>query len=182
MKWVTRDFVHLDRVASPWLIKRFIDREAIFVFVPWGEENRRPADAIPFALPGAEIGPHDHEGSTFEKLLAKYRLDDPALRSIARVIGAGIDYVLHDRRPAIDDTVGQMAIGLRALSEGTMLINDDDATIIERSLPVYDALYAYFTAHDLAKAKGAPMPEHAGRGPTNETLYLRGLLKTVARR
>src|ERR1700691_2338669 len=64
MKWVTRDFVHLDRVASPWLIKRFIDRDAVFVFVPWGAEERRPADAIPFALPGAEIGPHDQEGTT----------------------------------------------------------------------------------------------------------------------
>jgi hypothetical protein len=83
MKWVTRDFVHLDRVASPWLIKRFIDRDAVFVFVPWGKEDRRPADAIPFALPGAEIGPHDHEGTTFAKLLKKYRLDDPALHSSA---------------------------------------------------------------------------------------------------
>jgi hypothetical protein len=79
MKWVTRDFVHLDRVASPWLIKRFIDRDAVFVFVPWAGEDAAPAVAVPFALPGAEIGPHDAEGSTFAKLLAKYQLDDPAL-------------------------------------------------------------------------------------------------------
>jgi hypothetical protein len=181
MKWVTRDFVHLDRVASPWLIKRFIDRDAVFVFVPWGEEARRPADAIPFALPGAEIGPHDHQGTTFEKLLAKYRLDDPALRSIARVIAAGVDYVLHDYRPAADETHGQMAVGLLAISEGTMLVNEDDTTIIDRSLPIYDALYAYFTAHRLAEAKGLPLPEHGGKGPTNATLYLRGLLKTTSR-
>jgi hypothetical protein len=182
MKWVTRDFVHLDRVASPWLIKRFIDRDAVFVFVPWGEEDRRSADAIPLALPGAEIGPHDHDGTTFEKLLAKYRLDDPALRSIAGVIAAGVDYVLHGYRPARDETLGQIAVGLLAISEGTMLINEDDAVIIERSLPVYDALYAYFTAHDLAKAKGTPLPEHGGRGPTNQTLYLRGLLKLATRK
>jgi len=179
MKWVTRDFVHLDRVASPWLIKRFIDREAVFVFVPWGEEGRRPADAIPFALPGAELGPHDHEGTTFAKLLKKYRLDDPALRLIAGVIAAGVDYVLHDYRPPSDDRLGQMAVGLLAISEGTMLINEDDAMIIERSLPLYDALYAYFTAHELARAKGVPLPKPAGRGPTNETLHLRGLLKTA---
>jgi hypothetical protein len=180
MKWVTRDFVHLDRVASPWLIRRFIDRDAVFVFVPWGQEERRPADAIPFALPGAEIGPHDAAGTTFDKLLAKYRLDDPALRSIARVIAAGVDYVLHGYRPAPDETHGQMAVGLLAISEGTMLINEDDAMIIERSLPIYDALHAYFTAHHLAEAKGTPLPAHAGRGPTNETLYLRGLLKGAA--
>jgi hypothetical protein len=172
--------VHLDRVASPWLIKRFIDRDAVFMFVPWGEEDRRPADAIPFALPGAEIGPHDREGTTFEKLLAKYRLDDPALRAIARVIAAGVDYVLHGYRPAPDESLGQMAVGLLAISEGTMLLNEDDTMIIERSLPIYDALYAYFTAHRLADESGAPMPEHGDKGPTNETLYLRGLLKIAA--
>jgi hypothetical protein len=84
--------------------------------------------------------------------------------------------VLHDYRPAPDDAHGQMAVGLLAISEGTMLLNEDDATIIERSRPIYDALHAYFTAHRLAGAKGTPLPEHAGRGPTNQTLYLRGLL------
>lgn len=181
MKWVTRDFVHLDRVASPWLIKRFIDPGAVFVFVPWGEEERRPADAIPFALPGAEIGPHDKDGSTFDKLIAKYSLDDPALNEIAKVITAGIDYVVHNYRPEATDRHGQMAVGLLAYSEGAMLLIEDDATIIERSLPVYDALYAYFTAHRLAEAKGEPLPAHGGRGPTNKTLYLRDLLKTATR-
>ncbi len=177
MKWVTRDFVHLDRVASPWLIRRFIDKDAVFVFVPWGAEEGRPLDAIPFALPGAEIGPHDHEGTTFDKLLKRHRLDDPALHSIARVIAAGVHYVLDGYRPRPEDDLGQIAVGLLAVSEGTMLINSDDAMIIERSLPIYDALYAYFKAHHLAKAKGVPLPEHAGKGPTNPTLYLRGLLK-----
>jgi hypothetical protein len=179
MKWVTRDFVHLDRVAAPWLIKRFIDRDAEFVFVPWGEEGRRPPDAIPFALPGAEIGPHDAEGSTFQKLLAKYKLDDPALQTIAAVVQAGIDYVLHGKRP---DELGQTAIGLLAISEGTMLLEDDDAAIIARSLPIYDALYAYFTAHQLADAKGEPLPAHEGQGPTRPTRYLRGLLEEAGKR
>jgi hypothetical protein len=164
-------------VASPWLIRRFIDADADFVFVPWGAEEKRPPDAIPFALPGAEIGPHDHGGTTFEKLMAKYRLADPALGEIARVIAAGVHYVLDGYRPAPDDSHGQTAVGLLAISEGTMLVNEDDATIIERSLPIYDALYAYFTAHRLAAAKGVPLPAHAGKGPTNPTVYLRGLLK-----
>jgi hypothetical protein len=179
MKWVTRDFVHLDRVASPWLVKRFVDRDAVFVFVPWGQEDRRPADAIPLALPGFELGPHDHDGTTFDKILAKYRLDDPALRAMARVIAAGVEYVLHGYRPPADDTNGQIAVGLLAISEGTMLINEDDSAILERGMPVYDALYAHFTAHRLAAAQGITMPDHGGRGPTNETLLLRGLLKSA---
>jgi hypothetical protein len=63
-----------------------------------------------------------------------------------------------------------------------MLLNEDDATIIERSLPVYDALSTYFTAHHLAAVSNMPIPERAGRGPTNETTFLRNLLKTNAGR
>jgi hypothetical protein len=178
MKWVTRDFVHLDRVASPWLIKRFIDRDAVFVFVPWGE-GPRPEVAIPFALPGAELGPHDTAGSTFRKLLMKYRLDDPALDALARIIEAGIDYVLHDVQP---EGSARTALGLLAISEGTMLLEDDDAAIIARSLPLYDALYAYLTAHHLAQAKGTPLPADEGLGPTRPTRYLRELLTEAGKR
>ncbi|HEY5341597.1 MAG TPA: chromate resistance protein ChrB domain-containing protein [Candidatus Aquilonibacter sp.] len=179
MKWVTRDFVHLDRVAVPWLIKRFIDREAEFVFVPWGKEQPWPADAVPFALPGAELGPHDDEGSTFRKFLKKYDFGDPALHTMADVVEAGIDYVLHDVQP---DGVGRAAIGLLAISEGTMLLEDDDAAIIARSLAIYDALYAYFTAHRLAADRGEPLPAHEGLGPTRPTRYLRELLKDAGKR
>jgi hypothetical protein len=180
MQWVTRDFVHLDRVASPWLIKRFIDPEAVFVFVPWGQEARRPADAIPFALPGAEIGPHDADGSTFAKLLVKYQLDDPGLHALARIIQAGIDYVLENEHPKTAEL--QTALGLLAISEGTMLLEDEDAAIIARSLPVYDALYAYLTAHELARSKGEPLPAHDGLGPTRPTRYLRALLTEAGKR
>jgi hypothetical protein len=172
MKWVTRDFVHLDRVASPWLIKR--------VFVPWGGEDAAPNDAVPCALPGAELGPHDAAGSTFAKLLAKYRLDDPALHALARIIQAGIDYVLEDEHPETVET--QTALGLLAISEGTMLLEDDDAAIIDRSLPLYDALYAYLTAYELARTNGAPLPAHEGLGPTRPTRYLRKLLIEAGKR
>lgn len=177
MKWVTRDFVHLDRVACPWLIKRFIDTDAEFVFVPWGEESRRPADAIPFAIPGAELGPHDAQGTTFSKLIAKYRIGDPSIAEIAKVIHAGVEYVLHGYRPAVDERYGQIAVGLLAISEGVLLVNDTDAGIIAASLPVYDALYANLRAHQLVKDRNASIPEHAGRGPTLPTQFLRGLLR-----
>jgi hypothetical protein len=177
MKWVTRDFVHLDRVACPWLIKRFIDAHAEFVFVPWGEEDRRPIDAIPFAIPGVELGPHDAEGTTFTKLVAKYKIDDPSITEIAKVIHAGVDYVLHGYRPGAEDRYGQIAVGLLAVSEGVLLVNDTDNAIITASLPIYDALYANFRAHQLVKARGASIPDSAGRGPTLPTLFLRDILK-----
>ena len=181
MKWVTRDFVHLDRVATPWLIRRFVDPQAEFAFVPWGAEDRAPADAIPFALPGAELGPHDADGSTFLKLMRRYDLGgDPALEAMARVVQAGIDYVLHDVVPETPET--QAALGLLAISEGTMLIEHDDAAIIERSVPTYDALYAYYTAHALARAAGTPLPAHEGQGPTRPTRYLRELLSATGKR
>lgn len=176
MRWVTRDFVHLDRVACPWLIKRFIDPAAEFVFVPWGEESRRPADAIPFALPGAELGPHDAAGTTFDKLLAKYRLDDPALAAIARVVRAGVHFVLHGERPAADDEYGQMGYGLLAFSEGISLVERTDAAILAASRPIYDALYANFRAHHLMHEAGLTAPPAAGKGPTNTVLMLRRLL------
>jgi hypothetical protein len=181
MKWVTRDFVHLDRVASPWLIRRFIDRDAVFVFVPWGEEHSAPADATPFGLPGAEIGPHDANGTTFAKLLAKYKLEDKALTRLSRVIAKGVDYVLHHYRPPPEDTDGQIAVGLLAVSEGMMLRHDDDNAIIAASLPVYDALYANFHAHLLMEESGGRLPPYEGKGPTNPTKYLRGLLRDAGK-
>lgn len=177
MKWVTRDYVHLDRVASPWLIRRFVDREATFVFVPWGEEHRRPPDAIPLALPGAELGPHDDKGTTFAKILVKYGLKDPALDRMARVIAKGVDYVLHDFRPDAGDTDGQVAVGLLAFAEGMLLLHTDDARILDASMLVYDALYQNFRAHALVAAQGLTIPAHAGRGPTLPTEFLRRVIK-----
>ena len=177
MRWVTRDYVHLDRVACPWLIKRFIDPGAEFVFVPWGEESTRPADAVPFAIPGVELGPHDQQGTTFDKLLAKYRLEDPALHAIAAIIRAGVDFVLHAHRPAETDEHGLMAYGLLAISEGMMLRHEADNDIIATSLPIYDALYANFHAHQLVAISGQKIPEPDAKGPTKPVQFLRNVLK-----
>jgi hypothetical protein len=177
VKWVTRNYVHLDRVACPWLIKRFIDPDAKFIFVPWGKEDERPTDAIPFAIPGVELGPHDAQGTTFQKLLTKYKLNDPALNRMAKVIAGGVDYVLHNYRSAPDENHGQMAIGLLAISDGIMLIKESDDQVIEASLVIYDALYANFKAYALLEAKGEELPPRGGRGPAPKTEFLRALLK-----
>lgn len=176
MKWVTRDYVHLDRVATPWLIRRFVDADALFVFVPWGEEASRPADAIPFAIPGCELGPHDANGTTFDKVIAKYGLADPALASVADVIRSGVDIVLHGARPGADDAHGRIAWGLLALSEGMMLTHRGDDAVIEASLAIYDALYANFRAHHLVAAGGKTIPPPDRLGPTVPTRFLRDVL------
>src|SRR4051812_13312945 len=103
MKWVTIGNLHFDRVASPWLIRRFVDPKAEFVFVPRGQEATRPKDAIPFAIPGEKLGPHDKDGPTFVKILREYKLNDPALEKMGEVVDKGVKYVLEGYRPPIGD-------------------------------------------------------------------------------
>lgn len=156
MKWVTRDHVHMDRVASPWLIRRFVDPEAEFVFVPFGTAALSPADAIPFALPGAELGPHDEAGSTFRKILRKYAIKDRALEQLADIIDSGITHVfsqLDHGRTDVAALKSPEGIGLDAVSQGMMYIADSDRDDIEKSMIIYDALYAFCRAKLLEAAK-----------------------------
>jgi len=176
MKWVTRDFVHLDRVASPWLIQRFVDTQAEFIFVPWGQEDTRPIEAIPFGLPGVELGSHDEHGTTFAKILRKYALTDPSLHHIASIIHSGVDQVVHHAKAGPDDRWAQIAVGLLAVSEGVMLIHNTDDAILKASFPIYDALYANLHAHALVKEKNLQIPGNQGMGPTLPTRFLRQVL------
>ena len=145
MKWVTRDHVHMDRIASPWLIRRFIDPGAEFLFVPFGREHPLPADAIPFAIPGVEIGPCDESGSTFRKLMTKYEVSDPALDMMADIIESGIEHVFHQNDAGY--TVGQLkyphGVGLDAVAIGMMFATRDDADNLEKSLPLYEGLFTF---------------------------------------
>lgn len=176
MKWVTRNNLHLDRVATPWLITRFIDPDAEFTFVPWKEEHLAPSDAIAFSIPGAELGPHDHDGTTFAKVMRKFKLVDPALDRMAEVIHAGVAYVLEDYRPAADDHAGQTAVGLLTFAEGVFLTHQTDHAILAASFPVYDAMYANFKVLELLKSKKLEMPDHHdGRGPSKKFEGLRRL-------
>lgn len=97
MRWVTRDRVHLDRVAAPWLIRRFIDPDADFVLLPSDSLGDLPDDATPFGLPGVELSSHDENGSTFRKILDIYGLEDAALRRLGRTQRTA------DRRRVPDD-------------------------------------------------------------------------------
>lgn len=136
MKWVTRSHVHVDRVACPWLISRFIDSEAQFLFVPKNEIARVAAenDAIPFDAPGVELGHHEGRCS-FEAILLKYELKDPGLLRLAQIV--------HAADVAEDIDQDPIARGLEALATGYSLRFPDDLENLERQFEVYDSLYAW---------------------------------------
>ena len=141
MKWVTRANAKVDRVACPWLIKRYVDPDAQFLFVPPDQvlATAKRDGARSFDADGAEFG---HEGSncTFETMMERFNLDDPVLRRLAATVhGADI--------PEEIDMTPESA-GLRAVAEGLAAVEKDDHRKLEVLFPVYDALYAYFAAAD----------------------------------
>jgi hypothetical protein len=137
MKWITREKVKVDRVACPWLIKKFIDQNAEFIFVP-GDRVMKIAErekAIPFDMPDVELGHHKGKCS-FEAIIAKYGIKDPALHLLAKIVhGADVKQDLYGRPEAP---------GLEAIAEGFRSLNlKDDHDILDKEFVVYDALYAY---------------------------------------
>jgi len=135
MKWVTREHVHVDRVACPWLIKRFIDPKAEFKFIPWPGTELKPEDGIPFDIPGVELGHHDNKCS-FETIMEKYGLKDLVLFELAKVV--------HSADISADKDKVHGAAGLEAIATGAMYIVKDDYEALEKGSFVYDALYAYY--------------------------------------
>ena len=135
MKWITRSHVHVDRVACPWLIRRFVDSKAEFLFVPKGsvEETARREGATTFDCPGAELG-HRGDRCTFDAILEQYGLSDPALGRMARVVNAA-DTGHPERDP--------LAAGLEAVATGMSLRFPDDDENLRRQFEFYDALYAW---------------------------------------
>lgn len=136
MKWVTRSHVHVDRVACPWLITRFIDSEAEFVFVPKSEIERVVAEtgAIPFDAPGVELGHHEGRCS-FESIILKYGLNEPGLLRLAKIV--------HGADIADDIDSDPIARGLEAIASGYSLRFPEDLENLPRQFEVYDALYAW---------------------------------------
>ena len=136
MQWVTREHPKTDRIACPWLIRRFIDPGAEIVYVPRGEvlAYAERTGATSFDAPGAT---YTHRGSkcSFEVLVDEFRVDDPAVAIMARVIH-GAD---------VSEDVGSTpeSAGLLAIADGFALLDVDDQRQLELELPVYDALYAW---------------------------------------
>jgi hypothetical protein len=138
MKWVTRERARVDRIACPWLITRFIDKEPAFLFVPPDQvmQVAQREDAIPYDVPGAELG-HHGERCSFDAFLDKYNLSEPALRALALIV-RGADTSARQLTPE--------SAGLYALATGFQAMAKDDHDNMAKQFPAYDALYAYCRA------------------------------------
>lgn len=137
MKWVTRSNAAVDRIACPWLIQHYIDKEAQFLYVPAEEVQAvvRREQAVPYDVEGVELG-HANGRCSFESIMLKYQLTDPALQLMARIV--------HGADIAADVKLVPEAAGLRAIAEGFRLMHgDNDQEKLRLEAPVYDALYAW---------------------------------------
>lgn len=136
MKWVTRSHVHVDRVACPWLISRFIDSQAEFLFVPQDSIAQVAAEtgAIPFDAPGVALG-HHHGHCSFETIIETYGLTDAALLRLSKIV--------HAADVAEDIDADPLARGLEAIAVGYSLRFPNDLENLSRQFDVYDALYAW---------------------------------------
>jgi hypothetical protein len=147
MKWVTRKNAKVDRIACPWLIRRFVDADAEFLYVPPDEVAAVALreSATPFDVQGVELG-HVEGRCSFESILLKYKISDPALQIMGRIVhGADIPQ---------DIGIEPEAAGLRAIAEGFSLTRGDrDQEKLAAEMAVYDALYAWYKAPGRGRAR-----------------------------
>ena len=136
MLWVTRSHVHVDRVACPWLITRFVDSEADFLFVPTNQIEKVVVEtgAIPFDAPGVELG-HAEGRCSFESIIHKYGLREPGLLRLAKIVHAADIGEDLDKDP--------IAPGLEVIASGFSLCYPEDTENLVHQFDVYDALYAW---------------------------------------
>jgi len=132
MKWITREKIKVDRVACPWLIKQFVDPAAEFVFLPHATDWSKIDNGIVFDVPNCELG-HHGEDVSFDSILKKYNLTDPALLLLGEVVRTA------DSHPSNPHPAGE---GLRWVAHGFARLGLSDHEILEREFVVYDALYA----------------------------------------
>ena len=132
MKWVTWENIAVDRMACAWLIRRWIDPEAEFLFIPMGEKSV-PEDGEPFDIPGARLS-HRGGHSTFHTMLKEYQLADPILQRLANIV---------DEADVTQDvSLEPIADGLDFVCRGMRLISENDQIAVERGKLIYDAVYA----------------------------------------
>jgi hypothetical protein len=148
MKWITRERPKIDRIACPWLIKRFVDPDAEIIYVPFEQviPKSKELNAIPFDLPNVEYT-HYGDQCTFDYIIEKHKLKDPALQVMA-VIVRGADTDRHD--------IATQASGLWAISAGLAQNIQDDHELLSKGMMIYDALYTW--AKDLQNVKHTQNP------------------------
>jgi hypothetical protein len=139
MKWITREKAKVDRIACPWVITRFVDPEAEFIFVPRDKVMKaaKELNAIPFDVEGAELSHYEENGEervSFDSIIRKYNLRDSALLDLATIV-RGADANIPSPRPE--------SAGLEAAAMGFREIAKDDHENMKLQFPLYDALYQY---------------------------------------
>ena len=154
-RWITRERPKIDRIACPWLIRRFLDPEAEILFAPTGEvlSAATREGAVAFDIPGAPLT-HQGELCSFDAFIAAFALDDASLRVLAPIV-RGADTDRHDLAPE--------AAGLHALSLGLTVLFENDDALLAQGLIIYDSLYAWATRahgqrHDWRPAELEPQP------------------------
>ncbi|PST83408.1 AraC family transcriptional regulator [Pedobacter yulinensis] len=154
MKWITRERPKIDRIASPWLIKRFVDPDAEIIYTPYAEvlTTAEKFGAIPFDLPDVEYS-HYNDQCTFDYIIKKHQLKDPALRRMADIV-RGADTDRHD--------FARQAAGLEAIFSGLAYNIEDDQELLKVGMTIYDGLYSWAT--HLFKKK------HVQDGPVEQVL------------
>ena len=137
MKWITRERPKIDRIACPWLIKKFIDKQAEFIYVPYSEVlvKAKELDAIAFDIPDVEYTHYD-EKCTFDYIVKKHKIEDPAILIISEIV-RGADTDRHD--------IAKESSGLWAISAGLAHNITDDHKLLESGMVIYDALYSWAT-------------------------------------
>jgi hypothetical protein len=135
MKWITREKPKIDRIACPWLIKNFVDKDAEFLYVPANEvlTKSKELDAIPYDIPKVEYS-HDGEFCTFDTIIKKHQINEPALLQLAIIVrGADTDHF----------DIAPQAAGLWAISAGLSYNYINDHEMLEIGMKLYDALYSW---------------------------------------
>ena len=135
MKWITRERPKIDRIACPWLIKNFVDKEAEFIYVPKEQvfDKAKELQAIPYDIPGAEYSHYDQE-CTFDFIIKKHSITDPALLKIALIVRGADTDSFH---------LAPQAAGLWAISAGLSFNFKDDHEMLAIGMKMYDALYSW---------------------------------------
>ena len=141
MRWITKSHLHLDRVATPWLIVRFVDPDAEFAFLGW-DDAVADAEAIPFGVADVELSAHDERGTCFHKVLLRYGLTDPALAQMERIIASGVADALGLPAPS-EQTAVEATLGAALNQIGTgMGLAFGDEQHLKAGMALYEAIFA----------------------------------------
>ena len=148
MKWITRERPKIDRIACPWLIKIFVDKAAEFIYVPKEHvfDKAKELDAIPYDIPGAEYA-HYGEECTFDFIIRKHGLSDPALSQLATIVRGADTDSFH---------LAPQSSGLWAISAGLSYNHKNDYEMLQIGMKMYDALYSWAKYVQAEKHKWNP--------------------------